>query len=330
MITAVTDAREIERCQNALARALSRQLKKKGTLLIGHPGGSFTGEVYSNNTLWFSSFKITDVPVKRYWNGFGLAIRQHGAQIIVVEINPPVRGYTAQVSGLFAKDNETGAYLLLHRGRIGGGRKGIGKNAFADWFRGKWVEVAASDSRVDFAILVARLESPNIADQILAFVNEVALFKEEATSGALTRHPRGPLQHTIFNPEFHGKKKGHRSGTLDYESFHGLVVNKLAEKVRLAQGRIRANIFNTRAIDLGVEIGRQLRQLYEVKSSADLQSLYSAIGQLTVHSCGEPQVTKTIVIPVRKLHPDLRKTISTLGFDILEYRIKGGSVEFTN
>jgi hypothetical protein len=164
----------------------------------------------------------------------------------------------------------------------------------------------------------------------LAFVNEVALFKEEATSGHLTRKPHVSSRHKIFNPEFHGRKKGYRPGALDYETFHGLVVNKLAEKVRLAQGTDKANIFNTRAIDLGVEIGRQLRQLYEVKSSADLQSLYSAIGQLTVHSCGEPQVTKTIVIPVRKLHPYLRQTISTLGFDILEYRINGGTVAFTN
>lgn len=329
MLVAVTAQSRIAQCQRSLVRAVRKHLPKRETLTIGHQGGSFLGEVHYSDGLWFSTHPITDSPVPRHWNAFGLGKRERGAQIIVVEINPPIAGYTKQVSGLFARDDETGDYALLQRGRIGGGRKGIGKNAFADWSRVAWVKVSAPNGRVDEVILVARLNSPDIADQLLTFVGEVARFKEEITSGCLTRTPREPSRRKGFDPEFHGKKKGHRSGTLEYKSFHGLVVNKLEERVRIALGDTDANIFNTRAIDLAVEVGNELTQLYEVKSSADQQSIYTAIGQLMFHSVGEPKAAKTIVIPEGELDSHIGKTLSLLSVAILEYRIRAGNVQFS-
>jgi len=58
-----------------------------------------------------------------------------------------------------------------------------------------------------------------LVDQIRAFVSEIAAFKQEAAAGHFTRKPSNRNATKAFNPEFHGKKKGRRSGTLDYESF---------------------------------------------------------------------------------------------------------------
>lgn len=247
-------------------------------------------------------------------------------QIIAVEINAPVEDYEPRVSGLFARDDESDDYVLLHRGRVGGGRKGIGKRAFRRWSRHAWVEVAGPDSARDGAILVARLGSPDIVAQIKTFVAEVAAFKREAADGHLTRKPPSPTK--TFSPEFNGRKKGHQSGTLEYESFHGLVVNTLAEKLKTSKAGGTHHVFNTPQIDLGVQIGGQVRHLYEVKSSADLHSPYTGTGQLMLNSLEGTRVTQTLVLPKGELSRRMRKRLTDLGINVLEYRIKGGKVTF--
>jgi hypothetical protein len=67
--------------------------------------------------------------VPRFWNAFGTELKETGSQSIVVEVNPPLRRLDGRASGLFAK-NSAGFTYLLHRGRVGGGAKGVGKNAF--------------------------------------------------------------------------------------------------------------------------------------------------------------------------------------------------------
>ena len=55
---------------------------------------------------------------------------------IVVEINIPVIP-DGRVGGVFVRQTSTGKIYLMHHGKIGGGRKGIGKTAFLNGFRKK-------------------------------------------------------------------------------------------------------------------------------------------------------------------------------------------------
>jgi 5-methylcytosine-specific restriction protein A len=62
----------------------------------------------------------------RYWNAFGTRNPKQNKMVpIGCEINFPLFGIDRRVSGGVAED-ETGRLSLVHRGRIGGGRKGIG------------------------------------------------------------------------------------------------------------------------------------------------------------------------------------------------------------
>ena len=141
MLEIITNKSEIAKCQHILEETLKAALPYKDRLVIGHPGGNFENEVYYDDKLWFSTqiLKEDEVQVPRYWNGFGTGKREGGHQTITIEINPPIDGLTKRVSGLFAKDRTSNSYFLLHRGRPGGGRKGIGKKAFEEWYRGRWV-----------------------------------------------------------------------------------------------------------------------------------------------------------------------------------------------
>jgi len=213
MLIAVTQKNEISKCQKILESSLKKALINREYLRIGRPGGSFENDVYYGEGLWYS-YQFLDedeVAIPRHWNGFGLGKREDGNQIIVVEINPPIKDSTRQVQGLFAKSEHKSSYYLLHRGRIGGGREGIGKSAFEAWYRGLWVEVYRTDGFVDEAILVAELESEDFIEQIKHFVEEVDQFKKEVTIGSPGRSPQTDDKNLKFDPEFLWEKKGEKS-----------------------------------------------------------------------------------------------------------------------
>jgi hypothetical protein len=330
MLKSITDRAEIAKCQRHLETYLKKALPNSERLTIGHPGGSFEGRVYHDTGFWFSTKVLSkeDADIPRYWNGFGVGKREGGHQIIIVEINPPLEGSTKQVSGLFAKDQLTGTYFLLHRGRIGGGRKGIGKNAFQSWYRGVWVQVYDRDATGDDVILVATLGSEGLLDQIRCFVQEVAKFKNEVTLGSLRRAPRGDVANLTFAPEFHGKKSGKRQSRFEYESYHGLVVSALEEKLR-EEGIVgNGTVFNTRFVDLGIQVDGYTKHIFEVKSSADLQSIYTGIGQLMFHSSGRPKIQKTMVLPKERLAPTILGVLNQLQIKLLKYEIRGNRIEF--
>jgi len=130
--------------------------------------------------LWFHSRKLEDkfdserIAVKRYWNAFGLsevAPRQNSMLPIVCEINPLLEGLDKRVQGAFARDN--GHVWLLHRGKIGGGRPGIGRRLFFENYFGE-VKGIAGDR---FAI-IGDIGSPDFVQRVRNFVREVEQIKD--------------------------------------------------------------------------------------------------------------------------------------------------------
>ena len=98
---------------------------------------------------------------------------------ITVEVNPAIHGVNRRVAGLFAVDDKTDHTVLLHRGRIGGGKKGIGKSSFIEWYPGTKVEFIdpSHDYGEESAILVADLDSERFLIQLEDFVDAVHRFK---------------------------------------------------------------------------------------------------------------------------------------------------------
>ena len=178
MLTAITDPKEIQNTQALLESRLQETLKEKNqSYTIGHQGGNITPEkLFADHKIWFVSNKLEN---SRYWNAFGLAsnLKTKNSNDIVVEINIPLEGINRRIVGLFAEDTD-GNTVLLHRGKIGGGGKGIGKTQFLKWSYQKTVQVKYSnDNSVDEMLLVANLNLPNVAEQIGKFVMAVAEFK---------------------------------------------------------------------------------------------------------------------------------------------------------
>ena len=182
MHTAIHHRRRIAGAQNRLLRRIRKELRTRiPNVVVGFQGDHLEPqEVFANNRIWFAHQSLENAGVLRYWNALGSgppALRR--SNNITVEVNPAIHGVDRRVAGLFALDDKTGHTVLLHRGRIGGGRKGIGKTSFMEWYSGTQVKFfdPSHDDGEESAILVADLESGEFLTQLEAFVDVVHRFK---------------------------------------------------------------------------------------------------------------------------------------------------------
>lgn len=184
MLTIITDKHSNRKYQELLKEKLSESLKDNIDTTIGFPSGNYQTNVIHNSQIWYNSYEINeDGKTRRYWNGFGLSksIKTKKSLDISVEINIPFTGVNRQVSGFFAKDESTGEIFLMHRGKIGGGRKGIGKNAFINWAGLELIEVIDGE-KTSRVIKIANLNNNDLARNIASFVAKVSNFKTFITT----------------------------------------------------------------------------------------------------------------------------------------------------
>lgn len=96
---------------------------------------------------------------------------------ITCEINSPIEGKNWLIAGAFARD-DAGKRYYLHSGRVGGGRKGIGREAFLAEYTGTSEPVMWPDGSQRPMIVLGALDDPGLVTQIAAFVHHVNKFKE--------------------------------------------------------------------------------------------------------------------------------------------------------
>jgi 5-methylcytosine-specific restriction protein A len=186
MFKTVIEIDEINKCQSLLLENLKNNLYLSGKFNIGFPGGSWNETIQYNEDIWFLHHEIGgEEKSPRFWNGFGLAqeLSSNKSNNIVVEINIPTNGINRKVAGFYAK-NESGEIGLFHRGGLGGGRKGIGKQAFLSWSSYELTSVSTNSAK-ESAILVGLIESDDFTVKLHDFLINIANFKQLATTGEI-------------------------------------------------------------------------------------------------------------------------------------------------
>lgn len=232
MLTLVHERKAKTAAQTTLRQNLKNTLEREGKKKIGFPGGNTDEVIFSAGAgkLWASFTRTTqDRSSQRYWNAFGVYNPDRSAQIITVEINIPIATNSANVAGFFAEDRQTGDIYLMHSGRIGGGRPGVGKAAFLVRSKAKLVEVEGEDRKIRSGIVVGRIANADLADRIWRFVRSVDDFKTNATNGSLStpEFKRRVDEFERYNREFSGNKNGTHRGHFEYLSYHGDIVEEL-------------------------------------------------------------------------------------------------------
>lgn len=265
--------------------------------------------------------------VKRYWNSFG-EYSPRGTLNITLEINIPTVSNSRRVSGFFAKDLVAGTTYLMHDGSVGGGRPGIGRDAFLAWSSEQIVPVVDSNGSTRDGLIVAPLVAGRVAQMVGRFVDRVAAFKAAVRDGQLaTVAGEVDTSYGGYKPEFSGRKRGERARLFEYISRHGDIVDALARMQTLSHGeQLLKNCF----IDLGIGTRSRLRMLYEVKTSADRQSLYAGLGQLMVHGRHAGTLRHLVVPQEGRIPDDVVQALQKYGIKLLRFNLEGGAVRITS
>jgi len=323
MLRAIADKEKVARCYELFKSRINGLGGKKLTVRVGF---RMSNELES--IVWVEDYDFWHELSADWWNAFGAGRPSlTGTNSIVCEINFPDKGIDRRVGGVFAESGD-GTLYVLHRGRIGGGRKNIGKRGFVNSFTGKLIEFVDGDA-VSRGVPVACFESRNFASQLSFFVHEVERFKENVAVNkkyADVVVPKG-----FYVPPYLGRWKRESTDPVDESFEHGLVVNTIANVLVTRGVRVETDWKNdlTTFSRLGT-----VRTVYEVETSRCDNSVYVAIGRLagTSKRLGG-KIRKVLALPGgytgSSLHgKSVESDIRALGIRILPYRIVRGVVEF--
>jgi hypothetical protein len=265
----------------------------------------------------------------RYWCSYGLDNPHKKTMVgITAEINMPEEGYSHRIAAVFAK-NQKDEIFLIHSGKVGGGRKGIGKNSFRDFYRGnQQVKLLWPDGKETEDICIGKLNDSSLRIQVAYFIKEVSRYKKFVVEGILhENNEKISIKDPMFTPEFSGERKNYvLNGTVESTSYHGQVVGALNKELEINGFKTA----NDHSRDLFILKSNKMAALFEIKTDITTTSIYGSIGQLMYHSVlHDPMPLKILVIPGK---PDSQtKTIlEKLGIEILEYIWRNNIPAFKN
>lgn len=328
MLTALTEPGEIQRAFLAF-----RSTMWKGTIAenrtVGFQGGNVPSEVrwLKDEGYWCSLSETGHRDRGQHWNAFGLTPRSTARDplSITAEINSPRSGINRRCGGVYAQD-ASGTVYLLHSGKLGGGKQGIGQANFLSFLDSPNLhEVAWADGKVTQAILIGRVDQRSIRGRVRGFLQQVQAFKRGEP--ALIPQAKGGGGNGYFD-EFAGPRKPYSvSGTIEATCDHGRVIRSL---YRLMRSKGIETLEKDVARDLFVRRGRDVVALFEAKTDCSPQSIYKAVGQLMVHTadCSLPPI-RVLVVPKRP-NSELMGRLANLGVVVVTYTLNKAGDRFGN
>lgn len=311
MVTVIFEKKQIETLHKKFHQRLKDFLTEKIHCWVGFPSGSFEDTVkYSPDLdIWISHARHDT----KFWNGFGVGKPIEGkGNSLNGEINFSFEGKRS-IAGAFAID-DTGKIIVLHRGKIGGGRPGIGKNYFTENFRGDFVSAVDGDRQSEFC-LVGELESTHFPQQVANFINEIYRVKNIEFENEPTFAELGNFR---YSDEHSGVTVSERTDPRVIERTHGIIVNALALELKHRGHKIG----NDRNRDLFIHYKNKITSLFEVKTSSSTQCLYSAVGQLIIYSIPIKGDVNLFAVLPDKLNMIVEKRLTTLGITPIYYEWK--------
>ena len=277
MLKIIRDEAAIRRYQRQFARSFKPFITEKIPVRLGHPGASAAAKVFWSERLgiWLHAGKTLE---GRHWNAFGIGKPKRDALIpITCEINFPAGGIDRRIGGALARDRR-GRIFVVHRGRLGGGRKGVGKSLFADHYRGVWEIMEDGDEETTVA-LIGVLGSPRLARQVAQYIHKIDYIKGAASFRSAQLEMK--FETITFRETLMGERYCDLERDKDAECDHGLVVKDLADNLR----SLGLKVGNDGFIDLFIADSRgDMTTAFQVKSTPGPLSLHAGAAQLLLNS----------------------------------------------
>jgi hypothetical protein len=312
MLKIIQEEAAIRRYQRQFIRSFKPLVDEKIPVHLGHPGASTEAKVLWSSRLgiWLYTGKTQE---GRYWNAFGIGkpkIRTHIP--ITCEINFPVGGIDRRIGGALARDRK-GRVFVVHRGRIGGGKKGIGKSLFADHYRGVWEIMEDGDEETTVA-LIGVLNSPRLVRQVAQYIHKISEIKETASYRSSQLEMK--FEPITFRETLIGERYCDLERDKDSECDHGLVVRDLADCLR----RRRMKMGNDGCHDLFIANDEgAMTAIFQIKTTPTPLSLHAGASQLLLNSLRCTPPPRLILVIPEKPDGALEERLKKLGIDILPY-----------
>jgi hypothetical protein len=179
----ITDGAEARRAFDAFRGRFSQGAQLFQDHWVGHRGATRRYDVYWHPAEGIWGLFDDRQDRGRFWICFGIEDPETTSSLtITVEVNPPFSGVNRYCAGIFLRD-EGGNIHIAHSGKVGGGRKGIGQEAFRQFVQDYvWEEVSWPDGRSGTYKVIGGLDESDLPSKVADFVHDVARFKDWAVS----------------------------------------------------------------------------------------------------------------------------------------------------
>jgi hypothetical protein len=311
--TEIQDAKEIrklnQRMGQVLESAVSRSIEKR---TIGSPDGraenliSFI-PVKGGQTFWFRSY-LNSAKGKAF-NLFGHGEPGEKSTVLIgAQFNFSIKKFNRMSGGVFLLNRLTNKIFLAHRGIVTLGHARLNQSKILIEAAKSGIEVVKAETGTweREYMIVCDIESKVLVRKLSTFTHLIRQTAKRVASQdtqttnitkKMTKREKSILDKlNHYSNEFSGQMNipGRSQSTVDRT--HGKIVDALKNALKFTVP------FNSKAIDLAV-FTKTRSFLFEIKTSANTQSVYTAMGQLLVH---EPTITniyrglqfqKVIVLP---------------------------------
>jgi len=312
MLKIITDQKAIKKYAGQFHRKFKPFVAEIIKVRLGHQGASFPARVQWLKQLGLWKFSQT-VRETRYWNAFGLdRPGPSGVLSIASEMNFPWARIDRKVGGAFARDH-WGNVFVIHRGKIGGGKKGIGKSLFEHNYRGVWTMMEDGDSLSQVAV-IGHLQSERFAQQAAQFVKKIEFMKLSATRSIQTEMDFAEIR---FREDLIGSEALLPEEEIVTACDRDLLTNHLASQLQLQKIKIGNN---TETELFAVEpAGNRISHIFELITDLRERNVLAAVGKLIFQTTvGALNPLPVLVLPEERREHFTRKlrriNISTMGF----------------
>lgn len=328
----IQDASQIEDCSKEFHSLIDKKCEKpKRTLTYSTKGSTGKIEVitfkHRETTFWFSNNRDRKSP--KQYNLFGVNPDFERDNSILLQINYQKEFKDFKDAAVWAKDKNNNKYLL-HSGKMGGGVRGMTIETIDSLFGGEKLSVSHQGTIKDYFV-VCKLDSPKAFLQLSYFLLEIlkikTFIKQHQSKVESGSNSKGKSNNKInfqvprnYSPEFWGKRKTYyRKGKIESTSDHGAIVDALKFKLESDFG-YQNKCVNNKFIDLGITKNGKPLAIFEIKTSVNTQAIYTAIGQLMLHSSkSRVNPLKFAVFP-SDLDDDIVKDLNKLNIKTIRYK----------
>jgi hypothetical protein len=242
---------------------------------------------------------------------------------ITSEINFPWSGIDRKTGAAFAED-AWGNIFVIHRGKIGGGKKGIGKSFFEQSYRGVWSLMEDGDCITQVAVIGA-LNSPRLALQIAHFVKKIEIMKSAATHSPQTEID---FPEITFREDLVGCPPALEEPDIDARCDHDLVINNMA--ALLHRWKLKIGNDSIHELFLVEPSEKRKSHVFAVLTDANKKNVLAAAAKLLLQTIGDGGDPAPILILPEDKMINYVPMLGKLGISVIGFCLEGDRIIFPN